>query len=736
MVKKISFNKISKTSFLNVPLLLGILLIFLDISFEFIKTSKHLEKEIQTYEENVRAEIKEDVEVAIYISDHYYQEHKDYKTTEEIKEDLTILLGNLKNSDGKYFFGADENGVSVLGPVIGKNMYEVEDKNGLKVVQELLVLSQNGGGYLEYVMPDIEGVKQEPKISYVEPFEPFGWYIGAGIYLSEIETMHSTYRQDFLFNIFQTVCYMGMLILLFIIILSRIYGSFYRKIKIEVNQIRDFLDKSEDEHAILKTEEFRYLELEQIGEHTSELIQKLKVSEMRFKSIVLALPDVIFILNSKGDFLDCEVGEKTWLITDKENFIGKNIKDVLPPEIAKNSIELINKALETEEIQIYEYDLKEGNDISYFEVRIISTQNQQVFAVLRDVTEIKKAQRNFKYLSFHDQLTDLFNRRYFEETIMEMDTSENLPISLAMIDVNGLKLTNDAFGHQTGDKLLCTVANILKESCKKTDDFVARIGGDEFVIVMPKTSLSEMENIISEIHNNISQLENQNSVISISIGGATKTEESQEMSDVYKSAEHLMYSRKLVESQSMRNQTVQAIMKTLNEKNLREKNHSERVSKISRMIGEKLQLDHVSINEIETAGLLHDIGKIAIDEEILNKPGKLNVEEYNEIKRHPESSYQILKTIDAYAGLAEDVLSHHERWDGKGYPRGLKAEEISINARIITIADAYEAMTANRPYREAQSKEVAILELEKYAGKQFDPEIVKVFVEKVAPELE
>ena len=736
MIKKLSFNKISKTSFLFVPLLLGILLIIFDISFEYIKSSAQLENDIKTYESNIRLKIKEDVDIAIYVANQYYIANKDHKTTEEIKEDITNLIGNLENSDGKYFFGADKNGVSILGPVLGKNMYDVEDKNGLKVVQKLLAISEKGGGYLEYVMPDIEGVKQKPKISYVQSFEPFGWYIGAGLYLSEIETMKTDFRNNFLLNIAQTICFMGILVFIFILILSRIYGSLYRKIRIEINQIREFLDKSEDKDAILKTEEFRYLEMEQIGKHTSEIIQKLKISETRFKSIVLALPDVIFVLNPKGDFLDCEVGDKDWLLTDKENFIGKNIKDILPPDVAVMSLEKIKEALETEEIQIFEYDIKEKDNISSFEVRIISTKNEQVFAVLRDITEIKKVQRDYKYLSLHDQLTGLYNRRYFEETIKILDNKENWPLSLAMIDVNGLKLTNDAFGHQVGDQLLCTVAKILNKSCRKSNSFVARIGGDEFVIVMPNTSLNAMNKTIIEIHNKISNLQNQHSVISISIGGATKTDSSQEINDVYKSAEHLMYSRKLVESQSMRNQTVQAIMKTLNEKNLREKQHSERVSKISRLLGEKHKLDHVSINEIETAGLLHDIGKIAIKEEILNKPGKLSPDEYNEIKRHPESSYQILKTIDAYAGLAEDVLSHHERWDGKGYPRGLKEEEISINARIITIADAYEAMTANRPYREALTKEAALIELNKYAGTQFDPKIVKVFVEKVVPELE
>ena len=149
------------------------------------------------------------------------------------------------------------------------------------------------------------------------------------------------------------------------------------------------------------------------------------------------------------------------------------------------------------------------------------------------------------------------------------------------------------------------------------------------------------------------------------------------------------------------------------------------------MIGKAMKLDHLTNKRLETAGLLHDIGKIAISDEVLNKEGRLTEEEYNEIKRHPESSYQILKSIDAYAGLAEDVLSHHERMDGKGYPRGLAGDEISLIARIICVADAYEAMTANRSYRNAMPKETALAELKRHAGTQFDPDIVDVFEKKV-----
>ena len=216
----------------------------------------------------------------------------------------------------------------------------------------------------------------------------------------------------------------------------------------------------------------------------------------------------------------------------------------------------------------------------------------------------------------------------------------------------------------------------------------------------------------------------------MSIGWETKINSLEEIKEVYSKAEDYMYRKKITESQSMRNQTIKVIMHTLHEANSREKIHSERVSKLCRTIGETMKMEEEVLKELEITGLMHDIGKIAINNNILNKPGKLTEAEYEEIKRHPEISYHILKSADVYTRLADYVLSHHERWDGKGYPRGLSGEEIPFVARIITVADAYEAMTANRPYKEALSHESAMEELKRCAGTQFDPAIVAAFGNK------
>lgn len=356
-----------------------------------------------------------------------------------------------------------------------------------------------------------------------------------------------------------------------------------------------------------------------------------------------------------------------------------------------------------------------------------------VVLVFRDVTEEKERQAKIQYLSFHDQLTGLNNRRFFEDELRRIDTTSNLPITLVMIDVNGLKLTNDAFGHLLGDKLLQRVAEILRKECRN-EDIIARIGGDEFVILLPKTSSEEAERFLNRINAVITQEKINSMSVSVSYGWETKRETEEDLSSIFKKAEDYMYRRKLSESTSMRYKTIEVIIKTLYEKNEREEKHSIRVSELCTQIALALDLNTININELRTVGLMHDIGKIAIDDKILDKSGTLSDSEWLEIKRHPEIGYRILSSLNEYAPLAEYVLAHHERWDGKGYPKGLKGEDIPWQSRIIAVADAYDAMTSHRPYRQALSRGAAIEIIKTNAGTYFDPKITKVFVEKVLEE--
>ena len=349
---------------------------------------------------------------------------------------------------------------------------------------------------------------------------------------------------------------------------------------------------------------------------------------------------------------------------------------------------------------------------------------------MRDISDQKLEEKEILFLSYHDQLTGLYNRRFYEEELTRLDTKRNIPLTIIMGDVNGLKLINDSFGHAMGDELLKKVAGVITKGCR-ADDIIARLGGDEFVIILPKTDALKAAKVINRINALLKKEKVANIDISISFGHETKNNEKEEIQSIYKDAEDYMYRKKRSESLIMRSKTVQLVLQTLYDKNKREQLHSIRVSEFCENIAIKMDLDKEDVYQIRIAGLMHDIGKIEIDETILNKPQKLDDDEWQKIRKHSEIGYQILSSVNEFSKIADYVLEHHERWDGKGYPRGLKGKEILLQARIITIADAYDAMTRSRTYDKALSEEEAVKEMIECSGTQFDPEIARIFIEKV-----
>ncbi len=358
-----------------------------------------------------------------------------------------------------------------------------------------------------------------------------------------------------------------------------------------------------------------------------------------------------------------------------------------------------------------------------------------VVIVFRDVTEEKKRQEQISYISYHDSLTGLYNRRFFEEQLREIDTAENLPISIIMGDVNGLKVTNDAFGHAEGDRLLQRASDAIRAACR-SDDIIARWGGDEFVVLLPKTEKSEAEEIVERIMEIEAQMKVGPINVSVSFGCGVKKEESDNILKALKNAEDHMYENKLSESEGMKGNLINSILNTLYEKNPDEVDHFNRVGDLSQKIGKALHLPKEDLSKLKSIGRFHDIGKIAVSNSILKKQGPLTPQEWDEIKRHPDIGYKILKSSRETVHLSEYVLSHHERYDGKGYPSGLKGEEIPLLSRIVSVADSFDAMSNDRSYRRALSATDALDELVKNKGTQFDPTVVDAFVELLKVKVE
>ena len=492
-----------------------------------------------------------------------------------------------------------------------------------------------------------------------------------------------------------------------------------KAILVSNNELEDIVKDLEKKEKLLRNRYSKLVENRKI----------LKESKNRYIAFIKAMPDIIFVLDKKGIFLDYQ-GNDDNLLLESEKIIGNSIEDIVGDKDSKEIVKKIEKAIDTKETQMHKYSLNVKKEEEFYEVRLVPNVNNEVVAIVRDITLETKSRNNIEYLSYHDQLTGVFNRRFFEAEIERLDNKRNFPLCLIMGDVNGLKLINDSFGHNMGDKLLSKVGEILKEVCRESD-IIARIGGDEFMILAKNMSEMQAEKLVKRIKSRcicekIADLE-----ISISFGWAAKNDIEESIEDTFNRAEDYLYKKKLFEGPSMRGKTIDAIINTLHEKNKREADHSERVSYYCKLFAIELGMNEVQINDMKTAGLLHDIGKIAIDEKLLNKSGKLDKDEFELIKKHSEVGYRILSTLNDMSDIAEIALSHHERWDGKGYPRGLKEQEIPYLARIVSIVDAYDAMTSERSYRKPLSEYDAREEILNNAGTQFDPYLAERFVNRV-----
>lgn len=520
------------------------------------------------------------------------------------------------------------------------------------------------------------------------------------------------------------------LIIVFVIFFAINYLSVWQKYK----ALRE-LQNSEEKYRLLVTEMKQEL-FERRG------IEKTTFKEReRFKSTLVSLGDGVISTDGQGkvEFLNKVAEQLTgWIQVEAS---GKGIDEVF---------NIINEFTREKSGNLIQTILDSGRPFLFADHRILiakdgierpieenATPIMDVegkihggVLVFRDITDKKERQNRIEYLSYRDQLTGLYNRRFYEEELKRLNTERNLPISIIMGDVNGLKLVNDAFGHEKGDEFLLKAASAIRRACR-TEDIVARWGGDEFVILLPKTKTEEAGVIVRRIKELYSK-EHVNSVqVSIAFGWETKRKPDEDILKVLKDAEDYMYKHKIIENEGQREKTITAIIHTLHEKNPREQKHSQRVSEICQYIGQAIDLSEHEVSNLKAVGLFHDIGKIAIDDRILYKTGKLTEKERVEIERHPDIGFRILNSSHEMSEIADSILAHHERWDGTGYPKGLKGEAIPRVARIIALADSYEAMTGERPYRKPLSEMEVLDEIKKNSGTQFDPEIASIFIEKI-----
>lgn len=352
----------------------------------------------------------------------------------------------------------------------------------------------------------------------------------------------------------------------------------------------------------------------------------------------------------------------------------------------------------------------------------------EIYAFAQNITQKKEYEDHIKFLSYHDKLTNLNNRTFFDEYLNRIHEDSSRKYAIVIGDVNGLKDTNDLFGHKVGDELLKAMAEILKASCRQTD-IVCRIGGDEFAMILPDADDLVAKTVCDRVRELCESHNDFLITMSIALGYSSRLCKDHASEMVMKEADDKMYKNKLNQSKSIRSSIVLSLQASLEEKTMETNEHAKRIQTYTLALGRKLNLDDVTMDELSLSALFHDIGKIGVPDSILLKAGALADEEWSVMKKHCEIGFNILNSGPNMGGVALSVLHHHEQWNGTGYPKRLSGEQIPLISRLISIADAYDVMTTDRVYSRSMSSQEAIEELLRCKGTQFDPQLVDLFIE-------
>lgn len=453
------------------------------------------------------------------------------------------------------------------------------------------------------------------------------------------------------------------------------------------------------------------------------------------RTIIDALPEAIFYKDKDSRFIGCNKNFSDYYKQfGVDDVIGKSDLEIYPDkEVAENFIKIDKEIMKSKQAKYIEGMTLDssGNRVieESFKAPVINEDGEVwgIVGLARNITSQKKLEDRLRYLSYNDALTGIYNRTYFEEKIRELNNEQHLPLGIIMGDVNGLKLVNDSLGHLEGDKLLKSIAGVLNKACGDKG-FVFRWGGDEFMILLPNCNEYSCERMVEKIRSECKKDDYSYIELSIALGEVVKHSLEEDIDKCIKEVEERVYRQKLLEHNSVRSSMMNSLKKSLEAKNMETEEHTERVESYALEIGKRYGFKSSQMDELMIIARLHDIGKIAIEEDILLKPGPLTTNEFEVMKTHAEKGFRIINASSEIINVAKCVLTHHEKWDGSGYPLGIAGEEIPLMARIIAIADAYDVMTHDRVYRKAMNKEEAIKELKRCAGTQFDPELVELFL--------
>ncbi len=455
-----------------------------------------------------------------------------------------------------------------------------------------------------------------------------------------------------------------------------------------------------------------------------------------FKNLVEELPAFVFEISGTLNITYANNYAANRTGWERKELIGKKITDVMIT-VDKTGLDAQREKLfhsDNKKAAKYTVKIKSGKEFrAFIKTDVINDKNGKIIGyriIGIEIDKAKEVKKKLSYSGIHDKLTGLYNRSYFIREFNRVDSEDNYPLSMIMGDINGLKRINEKYGNEAGNSVIRKTGKLFK-AVTRQNDIVCRYGDGQFVILLPQTNIEITEDIIMRIRSVVEASKILKIPFSISLGSATKQDRSKPSQGLLKEAEDSMYKNKLLRKESIDSSLINALERALFERSDETRGHTERLKKLAIVLGKSLNLSQNVIDDLIILASLHDIGKVGIPDEILNKKGKLNPEEWKVMKKHSEIGYNIAKTAPRIENIANAILAHHENWDGSGYPNGLKREEIPLISRVSIIIDAYDAMTHDRPYKKAMGKEEAVKEIKNSSGKQFDPRIVRYFIKIV-----
>ncbi len=463
---------------------------------------------------------------------------------------------------------------------------------------------------------------------------------------------------------------------------------------------------------------------------------ELRESEAATHALLTGMPDSLLRIDKDGFLLDYKTGRDRVFAVPAKMFAGNSITDAFTPRLAEKILNGVTQVLATDEPQWFEHETSVNKRPLYLEIRLTKAGNNEALAVIRDLTEKRELEESLRFANVRDPLTSLLNREGWEQQLVSRQLPPDQPVGIVMCDIDSMRLINESMGHDWGDKVLSSLAIVLR-SVLPLDSLIARVGDDEFAALLLNHSDVEIQQVCQTIHSEVnnSSLGESSLQFSVALGCAAGMTTAISVQDIQKLAASRMRRNKLSQSQFARDRFFQSLQAALATRDFVTHQHANRLWALCQPLAKAAGLPRRRLRELKLLTQYHDIGKVGIPDQLLFKKGRLTAVEMDTMKLHVEIGHRIAQSIPELAPMSDLLLKHHEWWNGQGYPLSLREIEIPLECRIFSIADAYDAMTHDRPDRTAFSGKEAAAELRRCAGSQFDPELVEEFLRLLGEEI-